>query len=228
MDNLHLGHRKRLKQQFLENGLNSFQTHNILELLLFYGIPRMDTNEIAHILLNRFNTLSGVFNATYEELLEIKGLGENGASLIKLIPQLLSVYTVDTLANKPMDNIKTICNYFHGCYIGVKNEQMRVCCLDDNLNIISCCVIQDGGVNAVAINMRKIVETTYRSNCSQIIISHNHPNGIPVPSDADISATRQMHSILKSVGIRLLDHIIVGKNHTISMKNTGYFNIFEG
>lgn len=227
MENLHEGHRQRLKQQFLDNGLKSFQTHNILELLLFYARPRIDTNEIAHILLNKYGTLSAVLNAPYEELVEIKGLGDNGATLIKLIPELLSVYSVDTHASQPMDNLKTVCNYFFGCYIGVKNEQFRVCCLDDNLHIVSCSVIQDGGVNAVAINMRKIVETTYRSNSSVIIIAHNHPNGIPVPSDADIAATKQMYTILQSVGIRMIDHIIVGKNHAISMKDTGYFNIFE-
>ncbi len=227
MENLHEGHRQRLKQQFMENGLDSFQPHNILELLLFYARPRTDTNEIAHLLLNEFKTLSGVFNAPFEELMKVKGLGENGATLIKLIPQLLSVYSVDSNANAPMTDLKTICNYFFGCYIGVKTEQLRVCCLDDKLHIVSCTVIQDGGVNAVPINVRKIVEATYRSNCSLIILAHNHPNGVALPSDADVKITRQLGGILSSVGIKLLDHVIVGPNNAVSMKNSGYFNIFE-
>ena len=165
MSTIHNGHRKRLKKNFLENGLNSFQPHNVLELLLFYAVPRQDTNVIAHELINDFKTLSGVFNAPYEQLVKIKGLGENGATLLKLVPQLLSVYSVDMNSNQPMNDIKMICNYFHGCYIGVKTEQLRVCCLDDNLHIVSCTIIQDGGVNAVPINVRKIVEATYRSNC---------------------------------------------------------------
>jgi len=227
MENLHAGHRQRLKQQFLDNGLNSFQPHTILELLLFYARPRADTNEIAHLLLNQFKTLSGIFNASLDELVQIKGLGENGATLIKLIPQLLSVYSTDTHAGEQMNSLKTICNYFYGCYIGVKTEQLRVCCLDDNLHIVSCSVIQDGGVNVVALNVRKIVEATYNSNCSMIILAHNHPNGVALPSDADISATRQLHNTLEKVGIKLLDHIIVGKGSAISMKDTGYFNAFD-
>lgn len=227
MGTIHDGHRKRLKQRFLQEGLESFEPHNILELLLFYAIPRQDTNVIAHELIKEFKTLSGVFNAPYEELIKIKGLSENGATLIKIIPQLLSAYTVEMKKNQPMNNVKTICDYFHGYYIGVKTEQLRVCCLDDNLNVISCSVIQDGGVNTVPINVRKIVETAYRSNSSLIILAHNHPNGVPVPSDADVKVTRQLNNILKSVGINLLDHIIVGPNNAISMKDNGYFNTFE-
>ena len=228
MSTIHEGHRQRLKKTFLENGLKAFNPHTILELLLFYAVPRQDTNVIAHKLINQFKTLSGVFNAPYEQLIKVKGLGENGATLIKLVPQLLSVYSVDMNSNQPMDDIKMICNYFYGCYIGVKTEQLRVCCLDDSLNVVSCVVIQDGGVNAVPINVRKIIETTYHSNCSLIIIAHNHPNGQALPSDADIKVTRQLYHTLKSVGIRLLDHIIVGPNDALSMKDTGYFNIFEG
>ena len=105
--------------------------------------------------------------------------------------KLLSVYSVNQHTNQPMNSLKTICNYFYGCYIGVKTEQLRVCCLDDNLHIVSCSVVQDGGVNAIPINVRKIVEITFRSNCSMIIIAHNHPNGVPIPSDSDVNATRQ-------------------------------------
>ena len=227
MASVHDGHRKRLKEQFLSNGLKTFQPHNVLELLLFYAVPRQDTNEIAHILLSEYKTLSGVFNAPYEELLKTKGLGENGATLLKLVPQLLSVYSVDLSSNVPMNNVRTVCNYFQGCYIGVKVEQLRVCCLDDNLNIISCTVVQEGGVNAIPLNVRKIVEATYRSNCAMIILSHNHPNGLALPSGEDIKATRQLHNILDRVGIKLLDHVIVGKTGAISMKDSGYFNIFE-
>ena len=227
MGTIHDGHRQRLKQRFVKEGLTSFESHNILELLLFYALPRQDTNVIAHELIDNFKTLTGVFNAPYEELIKVKGLGENGATLIKLIPQLLSAYTVETNANQPMNDVRRICNYFHGLYIGVKTEKIHVCCLDDKLNIISCVLIQDGGVNTVPINVRKIVEATYRSNSSMIILSHNHPNGIPIPSDADIVATRKLYKILDSVGIKLLDHIVASPKSAVSMKYAGYFDFFE-
>lgn len=227
MADIHAGHRQRLKENFRKSGLDSFQAHNILELLLFYAVPRQDTNLLAHELIEKFGSVSGVLNAPYDELIKIKGLGENGATLFRLIPELLSLYTIEENSTKTMDNANTVCNYFHGCYIGVKTEQLRVCCLDDKLNVISNTIIEDGGVNAVSINVRKIVEATFRSNASLIILAHNHPNGEALPSDADIKVTRQLHGILESVGIKLLDHIIVGKKNAISMKNNGYFNIFE-
>lgn len=227
MANIHEGHRQRLKNTFLENGLNGMSSHTILELLLFFVIPRKDTNLIAHELIDRYKTISGVFKASYDDLLTINGLGSNGATFIKLIPQMLCVYSTDIKADQPMDNIKIINEYFYGCYIGVKTEQLRVCCLDDKLNIISCTVIQEGGVNAVPINVRKIVETTYKWNCSLIILSHNHPNGLPLPSDDDVIQTKKIYQILQSVGITLLDHVIVGQSGVISMKDNGFFNIFD-
>lgn len=227
MDETHSGHRQRLRESFLKGGLQSFPPHNVLELLLFYAVPRQDTNELAHTLINQFGTVSGVLNAPYEELVKVKGLGENGAVLLKLIPELMSIYTVDLHSKKTMDNAKTVCDYFYGCYIGVNSEQLRVCCLDDKLGIISCNVIADGGVNTLSLNVRKIVEEVYRNNASLILIAHNHPNGKAVPSDEDIKSTRQLYNILSGVGITLLDHIIVGRQEALSMKNSGYFNIYE-
>lgn len=227
MENIHAGHRKRLRENFLRNGLASFQPHNVLEFLLFYSRPRVDTNEIAHRLLDRFKSLSGVFNAPYDELIKVEGLGENGAVLLKLVTQLLSVYSVDSTINEPMNNLKTVCNFFYGSYIGARTEQLKVCCLDDNLHVVSCTVVDEGVVNIVPVNIRKIVEATYRSNCSLIILAHNHPNGLALPSDKDIQVTRQLRGILENVGIKLLDHVIVGPKNAISMKESGYFNIFE-
>lgn len=227
MDNIHEGHRRRLKTQFIENGISALLPHQILEMLLFYAIPRGDTNITAHRLLEKFDTISGVFNASIEDLVTIKGISENAAILIKFIPQLLSVYSIDAIKNKPLTELSTIAEYFVSCYLGVRNEQLRVCCLDDNLNIISCSVIQDGAVNAVPVNVRKIVETTYKANSSLIILAHNHPNGIAVPSDTDIKVTRQIKQTLSAVGINLLDHVIVCANNAVSMKYAGYFNTFD-
>lgn len=227
MENLHQGHRERLKQQFLTNGLEQFQPHQILELLLFYTRPRIDTNEIAHSLINTFGSLSGVFDAPFEELIKIKGLSDNGAILLKLLPKLLGAYSVNSVENETMNNVKTVCNYFYGCYIGVENEQLRVCCLDDNLHIVACPVIASGTMNAVPINTRKIVEATYRSNCGMIILAHNHPNGEASPSKEDVNITRRLVTVLESVGIKLLDHIIVGPKHAISMRDCGYFSIYD-
>lgn len=227
MENIHEGHRQRLKKQFLSNGITSMPAHQILEMLLFYAIPRSDTNVIAHELLDRFGTITGVLNAKREDLLKVKGITENVIVLFRFIPQLLGVYSIEEIKDKPLDELSTITDYFIGCFLGAQSEQLKVCCLDDNLRVISCINIEDGCVNSVPVNVRKIVENVYMTNCSMIILAHNHPNGIAIPSDEDIRATRQLKQILSSVGITLLDHVVVGNNTATSMKYSGYFNTFD-
>ncbi len=227
MENIHEGHRQRLKNQFMDNGISSLLPHQILEMLLFYAIPRSDTNETAHELISKFGSIAGVFNATRDELVKVKGVSDNVVVLLKLIPQLLSVYSSENVKDKPLTDLATIYEYFASSFLGVMTEQIKLCCLDDNLKVVTCPVIQDGAVNVVPVNVRKLVETVYKSNCSLIILAHNHPNGMAVPSDEDIKVTRQLKQILASVGINLLDHVIVGKSGAISMKYSGYFNTFD-
>lgn len=227
MSNPHEGHRQRLKERFLKTGLESFQAHEILELLLFYARPRIDTNEIAHALIEKFGSLSGVFDANPEDIASVKGMGENAAVLLKMIPQLASAYGRSKTESEVMDGSKKICAHFFNCFIGVKNEQLRVACLDDGLKIRSEGVVIEGGVSAVPMDVRKIVEFAYRSGCEMIIIAHNHPNGLPVPSETDIAVTNKLFSVLKSVGIKLLDHIIVNKDMASSMYDAGYFSMFK-
>lgn len=227
MSNLHEGHRKRLKDRFLKTGLDSFEPHEILELLLFYARPRIDTNEFAHELIKKFGTLSGVFDADIKDIANVKGVGENGAVLIKMIPQLASAYSLSQTESDVMDTSKKVCNHFFNYFIGTKNEQLRVACLDDNLRIVASGVVIEGGLSSIPMNVRKIIEFTYRSGCEMIIIAHNHPNGLPAASEADIAVTNQINSILRNVGIKLLDHVIVNKDRATSMYDAGYFSTFK-
>ncbi|NLZ47035.1 MAG: DNA repair protein RadC [Clostridiales bacterium] len=227
MNNLHEGHRKRMKDKFLENGLSGFEDHEILEILLFFGIQRVNTNDISHRLINKFGNIPSVFNAPIEELENIKGMTKNAAILIKLVPQVLQFYFNEVHNEKPLDSLKAISNYFVSTFLGKVDEELKVCCLDNNLHVISCVTVAEGTVNASPVNARKIIEATIRSNSSIVILAHNHPNGNPIPSDNDIRVTREMVRILSSLGVELLDHVIVGKNAATSMKHAGYFNILD-
>ncbi|MEG0614614.1 MAG: JAB domain-containing protein [Oscillospiraceae bacterium] len=227
MDNPHEGHRQRLKERFLKTGFESFQPHEVLELLLFFARPRIDTNEMAHNLINTFGDLPAVFDADYEDIAKVKGVGESGALLIKMMPQIANKYSVQKTASDIMDTSAKVKKHFFGSFIGIKIEQLRIICLDDSLKIISSGVITDGGVSSVPMNVRKIIEFTYRSNCEMIILAHNHPNGFCQPSDEDIAATNSLYAILKSVGIKLLDHIIVNKTTAVSMYDSGYFSTID-
>lgn len=227
MENPHAGHRQRLRERFLKTGFDGFQPHEILELLLFYARPRIDTNEIAHALIDTFGSFSAVLDARVEDLAKVKGLGENGAVLLKMLPQLIQAYSLDSMNNETLDTSQKVCAYFLHSFCGAKKEQVRVACLDDQLHVVASEIIGEGGVSSVPMDMRKIVEFTYRSGCEMIIIAHNHPAGEAVPSETDIAVNSQLKTILKSVGIKLLDHIIVGNSRAVSMYDAGYFTTFN-
>lgn len=210
--NPHEKHRKRLRENFLNNGLETFQEHNILELLLFYSIPVKDTNEIAHNLIYRFGSLSEVFDADYEDLCKVEGVGERSALLIKLMPQLFRMYEKDKLskADVHLNTSELVAKYAAKHFVGLTEEKLYLLCLDSNCKKLSFDLISEGTINATMINNRKITECAILSKAASVILIHNHPSGITAPSKADINATIAMANVLESVGIKLNDHIIIG------------------
>ncbi|MGN0612482.1 MAG: RadC family protein [Porcipelethomonas sp.] len=226
-ENIHEGHRKRLREKFLKSGFTGFADHEKLELLLFYSRPRGDTNVIAHKLMDRFRTIGGVFDAGIEQLMEIKGISEVSAVLIKLIPELFKEYSLSKTLLQPLDTFERVCNFFKEQLNSERDEKLMVACVDDRLRLISCEVISEGDADSVAVNIRKLIEFTYKNNCSNILIAHNHPNGDTIPSDKDIKITREIYKVLKPVGITLLDHIIVAKGSAASLKESGGFALIK-
>ena len=213
-DNVHKGHRERVRKKFIKTGFTGFADHEKLELLLFYSRPRIDTNAIAHNLIDKFKTIGGVFDADFDMLKEVDGVDEATAVLLKI--SLTS-----------MGNYKTACEYFKNQFLGENVEKVRIACVDDKLRLVDCAVISEGTPGTVAVNIRKIVEFTYKNKCESIIIAHNHPNGDLIPSDEDIKATSDLFRTLKPVGIMLLDHIIVAGGQAISLKESGAFTLLK-
>lgn len=225
LDNIHQGHRERIKDNFLEGGFDGFHNHEILEMLLFFGIPFKDTNEIAHRLVKTFGGFSNVLNADYDELVKVKGMTKNAAILINMIPQLLKRYVADCDRNIEFTSIKLTLSYFSAQYFGCKNEELKVCCLDDNMRVKICKTVSVGSLDNVEIDLRKIIEVIFRSNSNVVIIAHNHPNSLAKPSDEDINVTKIIKNCFDMLGITLLDHIIIGQNSALSMKTSGYFSL---
>lgn len=225
---VHDGHRNRLKSRFLAQGLGSFEDHNVLELLLFYSIPRSDTNEIAHNLLNEFKTLSGVFDAPVEELCKIKGISKHSATLIKLIPEITSVYNTDKTKDiKIIKSTKEVGKFFLPRFYGKKNEEVHVLLLDDKKNVIRCDKLFEGTVNSTPITVKKVVAAAVNSNATAVVIAHNHPGGVALPSRSDRVATEKIFKALKLINIELCDHIIVADDDFVSMADSGEFNRYE-
>ncbi len=208
---LHDGHRERMKSRFVEAGLDGFNDHNALEMLLFYAVPRRDTNELAHRLLRQFGSLSGVFEASLDELMCVDGIGENAATLIKLIPEISRRYMLTKSNPKKIIRCTDDAGeYFIAKFMYEVNEICYALLLGPSNSIISCKQISRGVVNATEVGIRSLVEAAIKSNAAGVIIAHNHPNAEPRPSKEDEYCTQLIKNALNLVDIKLIDHIIVG------------------
>ena len=154
---LHSGHRDRMRAKFLQQGLEGFQEHEMLELTLFYALPRVNTNEVAHRLLQRFGSLADVLNADYHALRDVKGMGESSAMLLTLIAQLSRQYRLSARKDLTLNTFDATCAYFKDIYLGEPEEQLRLACLDDRLRLMSCGVVSEGAPSIVPVHMRRLV-----------------------------------------------------------------------
>lgn len=226
---LHKEHRKRVRKEFLEHGFaDDVAAHKLLEMLLFFSIPRKDTNEIAHLLLKEFGSISGVFEAETTDLLKVDGIGENSAALIKIILPLLRRYQSEKVSNKhKYTNMDEICNFLIKKYFGYKSEVFMVTCFNNDGYMISCDKIGEGDMSSVGVSIREIVQVVLKRNAACVVISHNHTSGNALPSEADVEMTKSIKVTLQQMGVKLLDHIIVVTDDCVSMaQSRKYKDIF--
>lgn len=225
--NVHKGHRDRLRERFIKSGLHSFEDHTALELLLFYAVPQKDTNVLAHTLLEHFGSFAAVMDASLDELCQIKGVGKTSAVLIKLVPEMCAYYLEDRA--KPgtiLDSTEKAGNFFLPKFFGKTVEEVYIVSLDDKRKIIRHIRLsEDGIVNAVKISVKRIVTEAVKSNATGIIIAHNHPSGIALPSFSDKHLTHQIQQALRMINVQLVDHIIIADNDFVSMADSGYLDI---
>ena len=219
---VHDGHRERMKRRFVQAGLDGFNDHNLLEMLLFYAVPRKNTNLLAHKLIEHFGSLTAVFEADFEELKRVEGIGDNAATLIKLAPQLGKRYLEEKSAPKNViSGVNAAGEYFVAKFMFEVNEAAYALLLDSANGIIACKQISRGVVNATEVGVRMLVETAIKNNAASVIISHNHPAGPPLPSKEDEYCTELIRKALELVDIKLLDHIIVSGKEFQSLNKIG-------
>lgn len=221
---IHKGHRQRLKKQFLHSGFDGFSEVQKLELVLCYSIPQGDVNPLAHALLDRFGSYHGVFDAPFEELKKVPGIGEHTATHLKLITQFNKAYlTSRTQMIDILDAVEKAGEYLVPRFYGERDEVVYMICLDAKYKVLGCKKIFHGSVNSASIDTRKIVEMALLYNASCVIIAHNHTSGIALPSDDDKVTTRKIEEALRSVHVVLSDHIIVADDDFVSMADNGFF-----
>ena len=222
-DSIHKGHRQRLKDRFVAEGLDHFTEIQALELALFYAIPRKDTNPIAHALLDRFGSLAQVLDASVEDLARVPGMGESAAVFLHLINQMGRCYLVSRSAqNKVLPTLEDCANYLIPHFYGRRVETVFLLCLDAKCKVLCCKEVGEGSVNSAGISVRRIVETALGANASTVILAHNHPSGIAIPSGEDVQTTRRIAMALQAVEIQLADHIVVADEDYVSMAQSGY------
>ena len=221
---IHEGHRQRLKERYLREGLDHFEQHQVLELLLFYCVPRKDTNPIAHALLERFGTLDQVLEAPLPELMKVPGMGQSAASFLALIRDL-DRYRQVHCSERPtiLTTVDACGQYLVPMFRNRRNETVFLLCLDAKCKVLCCKEVGEGRVNSAAIPIRRVVEMALAANATSVVLAHNHPSGLAVPSDEDVCTTKRVAVAFITVEIHLVDHIVVAADDFVSLAQSGFY-----
>ena len=218
----HLGHRDRLKARFERAGIAGLQDYEVLELLLFYALPRKDVKPLAKDLMARFGSLKGVLDVDHPALKAIPGIGRHAALFFRLVRDLGSLYLQQRAEEKEqISSTKELIDYCLSSMGGLKDEHFAVIYLNARNKIIKVETIQEGIVNQAVVYPRKVLEKALTHKASAIILVHNHPSGHVRPSDADIRLTRVLQDTARVMDIVVHDHLIVGENRFFSFREEG-------
>lgn len=222
MENLHKGHRQRVKERYLKEGLDNFADHQILELLLFYAIPMKDTNKLAHQMIKEYGSLALLLEAHPQEIAQRCGVTENVAILVSMIPPVSRRYSKGKWGDRPvLDSSQRAGEYASTLFTGKIYEVFYLICLDTQNRVIHAVQVHEGTINEAPVYPRIIVETALRHQAHNVILAHNHPGGSLKPSKADIDVTQRIKTALEPIDIKVIDHIVVAGDKSISFAEKG-------
>ena len=222
---LHNKHRERVREEMRNGGFTeATPDHKLLEFLLFYAIPRGDTNETAHRLLDRFGTLRGVLRAPKEQLEQIEGIGSNTSLFFDLLHMIMRRYEADRLIERDhCISLNNIGKYLSEQYLGRDREVFSVVSFKNNGEMISWDILSEGDLGTVAVSNRVLLETVLRRGAACVVIAHNHPGGTAMPSQQDVDMTRSVAEALSNIHVTLLDHMIFAEDDYVSMRQSRQF-----
>lgn len=222
---IHKDHRQRVKKRFLGEGLDHFEEIHALELLLFYAIPQGDVNPLAHRLLDDFGNLHQVLETPPEQLMAVPGIGEHAAVLLGLVKGISQKYLIDYKKGpRYLTNRKECGDFLLNWFVGRRDETVMLLCLDAKRALLACRVVSEGSVNTAEVSIRKVVEVALSVNATTVLLAHNHPSGLALPSMEDIVTTRRVGMALDAVGIVLEDHIVVAGRDYVSLRDSNYYD----
>lgn len=226
MNHSHGGHRGRLRKRFSVSP-QSFEDHELLELILFYAIPQKDTNALAHSLLGRFGSLNGVLNASAEQLATVSGMGEVSSQMFPVILELLRRYMGNTVTRKHFSGYdeEYVGSHYLSTFFGLTDERVIAIALSEEYVIKGEIIIGEGDFHSSPINTSQLSRFIAQMLPCHIVIAHNHPSGIALPSETDYETTDKLREFIHKCGVRMLDHLIFdGKGDFVSLGTSGQLN----
>lgn len=232
---VHTGHRGRVKEEFLIRGIEGWPDHRVLELILFYAVPQGDVNPLAHELIDRFGSLSGVLDAHPEELRKVKGMGEHSASLLKLLPAVLGRYLEGRTGPGEIVHTTAEAGHVLAPYLyGARNEMTYILCLDAKEKLLGVRRLSEGNIRSSDVTIRRAAEECLALRASFCYLAHNHVSGIALPSPEDVNTTLVIRAALEPLGVRLVDHLVFVDGDLVSVRETaaagrgGYRMVYPG
>ncbi len=212
-ESVHSHHRERMRRRIIGKGFDELEDHEFLECLLYSAQPRCDTNVFAHNLLEHFGTLKHIFSATPEELMQVKGIGEQTAIfLVSYGAALRRVMAELTKQNGKFDSLSKIVHFLHGQFLGLGHERLYMLLFDNRMHMLDCITVSEGTVCSAEVPTRLMVETLFRRRAAAVILAHNHPDGMPIPSPDDIHITEELDKMLEMLQIELVEHLVFADN----------------
>jgi DNA repair protein RadC len=217
------GHRQRLRERFLNTGLEGFQDYEVIELLLTLGTPRKDCKDMAKAALSKFKTLQGVMEASIHELCQVDGIGPKNSFGLKLIKAVSDRYLEKKLVKKTLvNNSKELFDYLYHSIRDKTREHFKIIFLDSKNRVITTETHSKGTLTASSVYPREVVDSALRHRAAALIFAHNHPSGDPKPSPEDIAITRQLVFSGKVMGITVHEHLVIGDNCYYSFADQGH------
>ncbi len=222
---MHENHRARVRERYFAGGLENMDDRAVLEMLLFYCIPRKDTNPAAQLLLDTFGSLSGVLEASPDDLRSLKGIGDNAAAFLTMLPQVCKRYMTGTLTEKSLwlDDFEAVSQFVASSFLAEKNEIFMLLCFDSTGRLTNTSETR-GEKGSVTPDFDSLLDFARRSRAKTVIIAHNHPDGVASPSKDDVSSTEEFVKAFAQNGITLADHFIAGAGGVLSMRSTERFS----
>ena len=216
---IHDGHRERLRAKFIK-APSSLEDHELFELLLFFSIPRINTNDIAHELLNRCGSIKDIVDTGFTTLQSVPGIGESSAVLLRVVSEITARY--EKSKRKEMFHVNShdvLATYLKSLFVGVENEVMYLMMFDNSRHLIACKKVAEGTACSSKVSLKEIIAVSLEHHATGIIITHNHPKGHAIPSGSDLSTTRALQMLTEQLDITLIEHFIVSRDECMPILN---------